>query len=223
MVSPHSKLKMFIGSVCVLLTSVSLKLIKTKNKINLLNHEFVRKKQNGGWKASDADWFYFSFHYPSWSESNFILFIYLFFLSDPSRSELIRSDFCICLAKMFVCPVPKTPHVMMKWCRRASHLGRFTLWNNGRRRASHLGRFTLWNNGGRATQLGRFTLWHYSRLATQLSRFTLWNNRRWASQLAGKFTLWLHKSVNLLTPSWKTRFDLCTRSRTHFPKKNMKA
>ena len=75
--------------------------------------------------------------------------------------------------KMFVCPVPKISQVM-KWCRRASHPGRFTLWNNGRR----------------ATQLGRFTLWHYGRLATQLSRFTLWHNRRWASQLAGKFTLW---------------------------------
>ena len=96
-------------------------------------------------------------------------------------------------AKMFVCPVPKISLVMirMNWrCRGASHLGRFTLWNNGRRRASHLGRFTLWNNGLRATQLGRFTLWHYGRLATQLSRFTLWHNRRWASQLAGKFTLW---------------------------------
>ena len=48
MVSPPSKLKMFTGSVCVLLTSVSLKLKKNKNKINLGNHEFVRKKQNGG-------------------------------------------------------------------------------------------------------------------------------------------------------------------------------
>ena len=75
---------------------------------------------------------------------------------------------------MFVCPVPKISQVMMKW----------------RRRASHLGRFTLWNNGRRATQLGRFTLWHYGRLATQLSRFTLWHNGRRASQLAGKFTLW---------------------------------
>ena len=36
-----------------------------------------------------------------------------------------------------------------------------------RRRASHLGRFTLWNNGRQATQLGRFTLWQYGRLATQ--------------------------------------------------------
>ena len=58
-----------------------------------------------------------------------------------------------------------------------------------RRRVSHLGRLTLWNNGRRATQLGRFTLWHYGRLATQLSRFTLWHNGRRTSQLAGKFTL----------------------------------
>ena len=108
---------------------------------------------------------------------------------------------------MFVCPVPKISQVMMKWCRRASHLGRFTLWNSGRRRASHLGRFSLWNSGRRqashpgrftllnkgrrTTQLGRFTLRHHGRLATQLSRFfSLWHNRRWASQLAGKFALW---------------------------------
>ena len=36
-------------------------------------------------------------------------------------------------AKMFVCPVPKISQVMMKWCHRASHLGGFTLWYNGRR------------------------------------------------------------------------------------------
>ena len=66
-------------------------------------------------------------------------------------------------AKMFVCPVPKISQVMMKWCRRVSHLGRFTLWNNGRR----------------ATQLAGFALWHYGRLATQLSRFlALWDNGR---------------------------------------------
>ena len=91
-----------------------------------------------------------------------ILFYLYFFI----RSEWIRVDTCL---KMFVCPVPKISHVKMKWCRRASYLGRFTLWNNSRRRASHLDRFTLWNNGRRATQLGRFTLWHYGRLATQLS------------------------------------------------------
>ena len=51
-----------------------------------------------------------------------------------------------------------------------------------RRRASHLGGFTLLNNGLRATQLGRFTLWHYGRLATQLGRFTLWHNGRRAKQ-----------------------------------------
>ena len=62
---------------------------------------------------------------------------------------------------------------MMKCCRRASHLGRFTFWNNGHRRASHLGRFTVWNNGRRATQLAGLTLWH---------RFTLWHNRRRAKQ-----------------------------------------
>ena len=67
---------------------------------------------------------------------------------------------------MFVCPVPKISQVMMKW----------------RRRASHLGRFTLWHNGRRATQLGRFTLWHNSRRATQFSRFTLWRNGRRAKQ-----------------------------------------
>ena len=63
-------------------------------------------------------------------------------------------------------PVPKISQVMMKWCRRALHLGRFTLWNNGRR----------------ATQLGRFTSWHYGRIATQLSRFALWHNGRRAKQ-----------------------------------------
>ena len=33
---------------------------------------------------------------------------------------------------MVVCPVPKISQVMMKWRPRTSHLGRFTLWNNGR-------------------------------------------------------------------------------------------
>ena len=68
---------------------------------------------------------------------------------------------------MFVCPVPKISQVMMKCCRRASHLGRFTLSNNGRR----------------ASQLGRFTLWHYGRLASQLAgKFALWHNGRRAKQ-----------------------------------------
>ena len=50
---------------------------------------------------------------------------------DPTRTG--GPDVCTCLAKMFVCPVPKISHVMTKWCHRASHLGRVTLWNNGRR------------------------------------------------------------------------------------------
>ena len=49
---------------------------------------------------------------------------------------------------MFVCPVPKVSQVMMKRRRRASHLGRNTLWHKGRR-ATQLGRFTLWHNGRR--------------------------------------------------------------------------
>ena len=139
----------------------------------------------------------FSFYDPSWSESNFILFLFFYSIRvDPTQTG--GQSYPVRLAKMFVCPVPKISQVMMKWCRRALHLCRFTLWNNGRRRASHLGRFTLWNNGRRATQLGRFTLWQ---------------NRRWASQLAGKFTLW-HNGLRAEQPA---------RSSTHFPKKNMKA
>ena len=34
---------------------------------------------------------------------------------------------------MFVCPVSKISQVMMKRRRRASRVGRFTLWHNGRR------------------------------------------------------------------------------------------
>ena len=157
-VSPPSKLKMFTGSVCVLLTSVSLKSIKMKKKINLRNQECVRKKK---WRVK-GKWRRLILFFFLWSESNFILFLFFYPIrvdpswSDPDwRSELIGSDFWTCPAKIFVCLVQNILHVMMKWCRRASHLGRFTLQNNGRR----------------ATQLGRFTLWHYGRLATHLSRF----------------------------------------------------
>ena len=155
------------------------------------------------------------FYDPSWSESNFILFLFFYSIRvDPTQTG--GQSYPVRLAKMFVCPVPKISQVMMKWCRRALHLCRFTLWNNGLR-ATQLGRLTLWHYGRLATQLsrfvvtqqtlsfttrreiyfvatqlGRFTLWHCGRLGAQLSRFTLWYNRRWASQLAGKFTLW-HK------------------------------
>ena len=91
--------------------------------------------------------------------------------------------------------------------RRASHLGRFTLWHNGGR-ATKLCRFTLWHNGRRAMQLGRFTLWHNGSRATQLCRFTLWNNGRRATQL-GRFTLWHNGcqnfwKMNVLKDSAKT-------------------
>ena len=88
-----------------------IKINKNNNKINLHNHEFVRKKQNGGWKLSDTDWFYVSFYNPScyflWSELIRVQFYFFYFFirselvrvdpnwSDPDwRSELIRSDFC---------------------------------------------------------------------------------------------------------------------------------
>ena len=81
--------------------------------------------------------------------------------------------------KIFACPVPKISQVMMKWRRRASDHGRFTLWHNGLQ-AALLGRFKLWHNDSRATQLGRFNLLCVanSRRATQLGRFTLWHNGR---------------------------------------------
>ena len=64
-----------------------------KNKINLCNHEFVRKKQNGGRKLSDTDWFYFSFYNPSCFfmirvDPSPVLFYFYFFI----RSELVRVD-----------------------------------------------------------------------------------------------------------------------------------
>ena len=53
------------------------------------------------------------------------------------------------IVKVFVCPVLKISQVMIKWRRRASHLGRLTLWHNGRR-ATQLGKLNLWHNGRRA-------------------------------------------------------------------------
>ena len=82
MVSPPSKLKMFTGSVCVLLTSVSLKLTKIKITLIYATTSSWEKKQNGGWKLRDTDWFYFSFYNPScfflWSESSCILFLFFY-------------------------------------------------------------------------------------------------------------------------------------------------
>ena len=77
-------------------------------------HPRVHEKQNGGWKLSDTDWFYFSLYNPSCFffmirvDPSRILFYFYFFIPsklvwvDPSWSdldwwsELIRSDFCTC-------------------------------------------------------------------------------------------------------------------------------
>ena len=122
---------------------------------------------------------------------------------------------------MFVCPVPKISQVKKKRRRRASHLGRDTLWHHGRWVTTQLGRFTLCGTtaaellhhsvdllcGTTAAQvLHTYTLnsvrfwfvWQNDRAATQLGRFTLWHNGRRAKQ-----------------PGF---VDACTRSRTHFPK-----
>ena len=103
MFSSPSKLKMFTGSVCVLLTSVSLKLMKTKIKlINATTSSWEKNK----WRVK-VTWYrlmllfflqseFFFFYDPSWSESNFILL--LFFNSirvGPSRSELIQPGLAV--------------------------------------------------------------------------------------------------------------------------------
>ena len=82
-----------------------IKINKNKNKIYLRKNEFVTKKQNGGWKVSDADWFYFSFYDPSCfcffydpslSGSNFISFLFFYSIRfGPSRSELIRPGLAV--------------------------------------------------------------------------------------------------------------------------------
>ena len=99
----------------MLLTSVSLKLTKIKIKLIYAITSSWEKKQNGGWKLRDTDWFYFSFYNPSCFffmiriDPIPVLFYFIFFIrselvrvdpswSDPDwRSELILSDFCTCL------------------------------------------------------------------------------------------------------------------------------
>ena len=101
LVSPLSKL--CAAHWCII------KMNKNKNKINLRNHEFVRKKQNGGWKLSDTDWFSFSFYSPSCLffiilvffmirvDPSPILFYFIFssIRVGPSRSELIRPGLAV--------------------------------------------------------------------------------------------------------------------------------
>ena len=93
----------------------------------------------------------------------------------------------------------------MKWRRQASHLGRLTLWHNGRR-ATLLGSFILWHNGRRATQLGRFILWHNGHRASQLGRFILWHIGRRSRQL-GRLTLWHQRPPKRLNDERFGRFS----------------
>ena len=53
---------------------------------------------------------------------------------------------------MFACRVPKKSQVVTKWRRRASHLGRFTLWHGGRRATTEKARETLLQTFTRATK-----------------------------------------------------------------------
>ena len=74
-----------------------LKLIKIKIKLIYATTSLWEKKQNGGWKLSDTNRFYFSFYNPScfflWSELIRVQFYFIFiFLFDPSWSESIRVD-----------------------------------------------------------------------------------------------------------------------------------
>ena len=95
--------------VCVLLTSVSLKLIKIKIKfIYATTSSWGKNKMAGESLVIPTDFIFlfinpscFFFLYdPSWSESNFILFLFFYSirvgpsLSGLDWSELIRSDFC---------------------------------------------------------------------------------------------------------------------------------
>ena len=118
---------------------------------------------------------------------------------------------------MFVCPLPKISQVKMKRRRRASHLSRDTLWQNGRWATIQLSRFTLWHNGHRATtQLGRFTL--CGTTAAELLHHSV-------DLLCGTTaTELLHNSVGLFCgttaaePKQPGFIDACTRGRIHFSK-----
>ena len=111
MVSPPSKLKMFTGSVCVLLISVSLKLIKIKIKLIYATMSLWEKNKMAVERSvMPAD---FIFLFMIRVDPSPIL-SYFYFLFDPSwtelirvdpdwRSELIRSDFCTCLTQKHIC------------------------------------------------------------------------------------------------------------------------
>ena len=89
--------------------------------------------------------------YPSSSNRKF----YSIFAS-PNR-YFIENSRWVPLSKMFVCPVPKISQVMMKWCRRASHLGRLDLLIVAQRPLSYYTNryiYFMWHNGRRAKQPG---------------------------------------------------------------------
>ena len=80
MVSPSSKLKMFTGSVCVLLTSVSLKLIKIK-LIYAATSSWEKNKTAGERQLTPTD---FIFLFMIRVDPRPIVFYFLFFLFYPS-------------------------------------------------------------------------------------------------------------------------------------------
>ena len=94
MVSPPSKLKLFTGNVCVLLTSVSLKLIKIKIKlIYATTSSWEKNKMARERYVMPTDFIFLFmirvvfFYDPSLSESNFTSFLFFYSIQvGPSRS-----------------------------------------------------------------------------------------------------------------------------------------
>ena len=134
---------------------------------------------------------------------------------------------------MFVCPEPKTSQVMMKWCRRASHLGRFTLWHNAAELhnsvdllyvTQQLPSYTTWQRYfvvqwllSYYTTRQIYFVQHNSCRATRLGRFTrytLWHDGRQATTQLDRFTLCgttaseLHNSVDLLCGTTATKLHI---------------
>ena len=99
MISPPSKLKTFTGNVRVLLTSVSLKLIKIKIKLiyaTTSSWEKTKWRVNSKWRRLIL-FFFLRFELIFlWSELTRVQFYFiLIFLFDPSRSELIRPGLAV--------------------------------------------------------------------------------------------------------------------------------
>ena len=108
MISPPSKLKMFTGSVCVLLISVSLKLIKIKITLIYATMSLWEKNKMAVERSVMLADFIFLFMIQV-DPSPILSYFYFFIRSeliqvDPDwRSELIRSDFCTCLTQKHIC------------------------------------------------------------------------------------------------------------------------